>query len=183
MTVNHHRQMCAATQQQQQQTEQQQQQSQQNKSRKQNLKNSQNPSSTETRQCYNCLTGTTPLWRRFGDNHVLCNACGLYQRVNGSHRPVSSATSGRASVDVVDVALSQPSLMGQNDLLGIDSISVSDMLDSKRVGKFLLYFVDNKLLLFLSFLGLFFIIQIEDSNIKSKNLKRILKKVNNKQFV
>ncbi|KPM09326.1 transcription factor GATA-3-like protein [Sarcoptes scabiei] len=42
----------------------------------------------EHRICYNCRTTHTPLWRRFGPNQFLCNACGLYQRVNGQHRPL-----------------------------------------------------------------------------------------------
>lgn len=39
------------------------------------------------RQCANCATTTTPLWRKYGSCHFLCNACGLYYRVNGDHRP------------------------------------------------------------------------------------------------
>ncbi len=42
----------------------------------------------EHRECYNCHTTCTPLWRRFGAEQFLCNACGLYQRVNGAHRPL-----------------------------------------------------------------------------------------------
>ncbi len=66
------------------------------------------------RQCANCATTSTPLWRKYGSCHFLCNyilislsivhlcysnfeekklvlilgnACGLYYRVNGDHRP------------------------------------------------------------------------------------------------
>ncbi|KAI2797813.1 Transcription factor GATA-4 [Blomia tropicalis] len=47
-----------------------------------------NGDTNEHRECYNCHTTCTPLWRRFGAEQFLCNACGLYQRVNGAHRPL-----------------------------------------------------------------------------------------------
>src|SRR6218665_779245 len=39
------------------------------------------------RHCSNCNTTVTPLWRKFGPIKFLCNACGLYYKVNGYHRP------------------------------------------------------------------------------------------------
>lgn len=47
-----------------------------------------NDQSGEHRQCFNCHTTCTPLWRRFGAEQFLCNACGLFHRVNGNHRPL-----------------------------------------------------------------------------------------------
>jgi len=44
---------------------------------------------TENLVCKNCSTTSTPLWRRYDDTTVLCNACGLYKRIHMSDRPIN----------------------------------------------------------------------------------------------
>ncbi|KAI8394037.1 uncharacterized protein BYT42DRAFT_609796 [Radiomyces spectabilis] len=37
--------------------------------------------------CSNCGATSTPLWRRSADDDLLCNACGLYQKLHNAPRP------------------------------------------------------------------------------------------------
>merc|ERR1712035_286870 len=44
--------------------------------------------------CKNCHTPETTLWRRGPAGEPLCNACGLYQKLHGSRRPLNMKKDG-----------------------------------------------------------------------------------------
>ncbi|KAI9311254.1 hypothetical protein BX666DRAFT_1868276 [Dichotomocladium elegans] len=50
--------------------------------------------------CSNCNATSTPLWRRSTNDELLCNACGLYQKLHNAPRPKTlKPNNGRKDVD------------------------------------------------------------------------------------
>jgi GATA-binding protein 4 len=44
--------------------------------------------------CSNCGAKETPLWRRISSGETVCNACGLYYKLHGAHRPLEACKGG-----------------------------------------------------------------------------------------
>ena len=50
---------------------------------------------SDGRHCRNCNAVSTPLWRRDSQGNYLCNACGLYFKMNGTDRPLVKPKNSR----------------------------------------------------------------------------------------
>lgn len=55
--------------------------------------------SLKMKECFNCLTTSTPLWRRSKNGYNLCNACGLYYRNHGEHRPAGTVNTDQMNIN------------------------------------------------------------------------------------
>ena len=60
-------------------------------------------------QCTNCQTRTTPLWRKSSSGDLLCNACGLFYKLHGVLRPLSTTANATGNLNTGKQPQSQQS--------------------------------------------------------------------------
>lgn len=59
---------------------------------------------SEPKECVNCASNMTSFWRRDGTGHLLCNSCGIFNKINGvSRQPPMRCTKPKQSVPPVNI--------------------------------------------------------------------------------
>lgn len=85
--------------------------------------------------CHNCLTKVTPLWRRSKKGANLCNACGLYYRNHGDHRPYNKTIAYQSCRSLDQF---------RSNLVFLEKIAIAALAELKSRAKMAQYFESDE---------------------------------------